>query len=282
LHTMSLPWPDIPIFLAVARRGTLSGAAKALKLDRTTVSRRIENMESKLGRALFDRKDSSFVLNPFGRKAFAAAEGAEHELAVMGSPPENAPHSSGRLRVSMSEHLLITLADCFRQFAADNPDILLELTATDRSVDLQHFEADVVLRLSRGSLSKLEAKNIGKPIFSLYRQTGKQLSDARYISRPSEKFVPKYLLPYLSDLPVVISVDGLVSMREMIATGTGVGILPNYFGDRDRRIKCCSPPMPSIGFSLYIAYLPEQRRLHRLKTFVEFAEQYLRKLEGFQ
>jgi len=279
---MKIPWADIPIFLAVSRYGTLSAAAQSLKLDRTTISRRIEAMEGKLGRALFDRKDRRFVLNQFGRQAFAAAEGAEHELLVMGSLLESASHSSGRIHISMSEHLLITLADCFKQFALDNPDILLDLTTTDRAIDLQHFEADIVLRLSRGSLSKLESKLIGKPKFSLYRKVGVKLSESQYISRPSEKAVPKYVLPYLPELPVIISVDGFVSMRELIANGSGVGILPNYFGDRDHRIECCSKPMPYIGFSLYIAFLPEQRRLHRLKIFVEFMEQYLRSLDGFE
>ena len=279
---MPLPWSDIPVFLAVARSGTLSNAARTLKLDRTTVSRRIENMESKLGCKLFDRQDGSFVLVQFGRQVFAAAETAEQELSIFGTKFQTGQHTSGRLRVSMSEHLLITLSDCFKNFALENPSILLELTATDRSVDLQHFEADVVLRISRGSLSKLEAKKIGEPIFSLYKKAGSSLSNSSYISRPSENSVPKYLHSYLPNARLIMSVDGLVSMREMIANGTGVGILPNYFGDKDGRIERCSSKLPSIGFSLFIAYLPEQRRLFRVKTFVNFVENYLTSLEGFE
>lgn len=279
---MSLPWSDIPVFLAIARSGTLSSAASVLKLDRTTVSRRIENMESKLGFKLFDRKEGSFVLGQFGRQVFAAAESAEQELSILGTLLQSEAHTGGRLRVSMSEHLLITLSDCFRKFAVENPNILLELTATDRSVDLHHYEADVVLRISRGSPSRLESRNIGKPVFSLYKKIGYPLSTSDYISRPSEKTVPKYLRSYLPDAKIIVSVDGLVSMREMIASGTGVGILPNYFGDKDTRIERCSNPLQSIGFSLYIAFLPEQRRLFRLKTFIDFVEQYLTMLEGFE
>ncbi len=239
-------------------------------------------MEQNLGSSLFDRTDGSFVLSQFGWRIFAAAEAAEQELSVLGTLLQSERHTSGRLRVSMSEHLLITLADGFKEFAVENSDILLELTATDRSIDLQHFEADVVLRISRGSLSKLESRNIGKPVFSLYRKTGNRAPESRYLSRPSEQSVPKYLRPYVPDAKIVISVDGLVSMRELIANGAGVGILPNYFGDKDPRIERCSDPLPSIGFSLHIAFLPEQRRLHRLKTFVDFAEQHLRNLEGFE
>ncbi|MFK5980231.1 MAG: LysR family transcriptional regulator [Rhizobiaceae bacterium] len=275
-------WSDIPVFLSVARSGTLSAAARALHLDRTTISRRIENMERTLNAPLFDRNDGSFSLTPYGRQVFAAAEGAEQELAALGNSQKSSVHKSGKLRVSMSEHLLLTLADCIRDFTVQHSDILLKLTATDRSVDLHHFETDVALRISRGSLSKLESRNIGKPIFSLYRKKGEQPANARYISRPSENVVPKYLGPYLPDAQISVAVDGLVSMKEMIAEGAGAGILPNYFGDRDSRLEQCSDPLPSIGFSLFIAFLPEQRRLHRLKTFVDFMENHLRGMDGFE
>ncbi len=239
-------------------------------------------MERTLGRTLFDRAEGSFVLSGFGRQVFAAAEGAEQELRILGKLRQNGAHTSGRLRVSMSEHLLITLADCCKTFALENPDILLELTATDRLVDLQHFEADVVLRISRGSLGRLETRNIGKPVFSLYRSIVHKSAASHYISRPSENDVPKYLRSYAPNAKILVSVDGLVSMREMIAQGAGMGILPDYFGDRDFRIERCSDPLPSIGFSLFIAFLPEQRGLHRLKAFVNFVEKYLRDLDGFE
>jgi len=279
---MTTPWSDLPFLLAVARSGTLSSAARTLKLDRTTVSRRIERLERTLGCKLFDRTDGDFVLSPTGRKVFAAAESAEQELSALQSLRLGDQPARARLRVSMSEHLLITLANCFKDFALENPGILLELTATDRTVDLQHFEADVVLRITRGSLARLDSRNIGKPIFSLYKMAGDAPLNPRYLSRPSEKSVPKYLRAYLPDAQIIASLDGLVSMREMIAIGTGYGILPNYFGDKDSRIERCSGPLPSIGYSLFIAFSPEQRRLSRLKIFVDFVELHLRNLQGFE
>lgn len=279
---MTLPWSDIPVFLAVAREGTLSSAAQTLSLDRTTVSRRIENMERSLSVALFDRNDGSFALTPFGRQVFAATESAEQELMVLGDPLQTSAHNGGVLRVSMSEHLLLSLSECLKNFAFIHPDIFLKLSATDRPVDLQHYEADVILRISRGSLSKLESRNIGRPVYSLYGKKGHQLAQSAYIARPSENIIPKYLRQHLQNRKIIASVDGLVSMREMIAEGTGAGVLPNYFGDQDTRLERYAGPLPSIGFSLHIAYLPEQRRLHRLKTFVDFVEDHLRKMDGFE
>lgn len=278
---MMLPWSDIPVFLAIARGGTLSAAAGTLKLDRTTVSRRIESMERHLGAPLFDRGDRGFVLTKFGWQVFAASESAEQELSVIGQSQKHESHPGGHLRVSMSEHLLITLAECFTDFALQHPDILLELTATDRSVDLHHFEADVVLRISRESHQKLEVRNIGTPKFSLYCKKGDKAAASRYISRPSEQTMPKFVQKYVPSATIVAAVDGLVSMREMIAVGAGLGVLPNCFGDSDPRLKRCFDPVSSAGFQLCIAFRPEQRRLRRLKVFVDYVEGYLRDLGGF-
>lgn len=279
---MALPWTEIPILLAVARGGTLSAAARSLKLDRTTVSRRLDNIEAVLGDALFARADGAFVLTAFGRKIFAAAESAEQELAILAGQPQSVLHMAGKLRVSMSEHLLITLAACFKDFSLKHPDILLELMATDRPVELQHFEADVVLRITKSLLSKLDVRHIGKPLYALYRLKNDEQAMHHYLARPTEKKIPKYVRHFAPDATILLSVDGLVSMREMIAQGAGIGILPNYFGDIDPRIEPYSDAMPSLGYSLFIGYLPEQKRLYRLKTFVDYVEHYLRELNGFE
>lgn len=279
---MTLPWTDIPIFLNVARGGSLSAAARTLKLDRTTVSRRLDNLERNMAEILFDRADGNFVLTKYGRQVFAAAENAEQELMILEKQPQNALYKGGKLRVSMSEHLLLTLADCLKTFALEHSDILLELSVTDRSVDLQHLEADVILRITKGALSKLDTRKIGKPLFSLYRRKDDTSAMQHYISRPHEKITPKYVKTLAADAKKILSVDGLVSMREMIAQGAGIGILPNYFGDLDQRIETCSEAMPSRNYALHIAYLPEKRRLPRLKIFADYVEQYLGQLSGFE
>lgn len=279
---MTIPWSELPIFLAVARGGSLSQAARVLKLDRTTISRRLDGLENKLNHSLFHRDDGNFTLTNYGRQVFVASESAEQALTVLDQAQPKTTHPLGRLRVSMPEHLLITLSQCFKQFTRQHADIMLELTATDQIADLQHFETDIVLRITKASLSKLKTHNIGKPIMSLYQLDGAKDVLNNYISRPHEKTIPKFAKEYLPNAKIIMSVDGLVSMREMILQGVGVGFLPNYFADTDKRLIKYSPPAPAAGFSLQIAYLPEQKQLPRLKLFVDFVEQYLKQLDGFE
>lgn len=278
---MTLPWADLPFVIWLARAGTLSGAARLLRVDRTTISRRVEQLEASLNEPLFDRFGGRFSLTSYGRQVFAAAECAEQELAFLERQVQGRRRHSGKIRVSLSEHLLITLTDCFHEFTSKHPNIFLELTATDRIVDLNHFESDVALRISRSSRGDLFTIKIGKPIFALYRRKSSRKAELRYIARPSESRVPNYVLKHAPRAELGIAVDGLVSMRELIAHGFGVGILPRYFGDRDPRIECCSDPLPNANFALSIALRPEQRHSHRIKEFVAFMEDRLTRMAGF-
>ncbi len=278
---MTLPWSELPYLLALTRTGTLSAAASLLGVDRTTVARRIEQLEDKLNEPLFERIEGRHTLTPFGHRVFAAAESAEQELHLLEGRLSGAALHRRKVRVSLSEHLMITLAGSFRDFMARHADIVLELTATDRLVDLAHYEADVALRLCRTEPRNLTTRTIGKPVFALYCRKGCEISNNRYIARPSEERVPRYVLKHMPAAELCMAVDGIVSMREMIAEGAGIGVLPRYFGDRDARIERCSSALPNAGFALYILTRPEQQRLHRIKTFVAHVEACLGGMPGF-
>ena len=82
-----MEWDDVKHFLAVARHGTLTKAARALASTPATVGRRIAALETKLGARLFDRRHTGYLLTETGEairlKAEAApaeAEQAQHAL----------------------------------------------------------------------------------------------------------------------------------------------------------------------------------------------------------
>ncbi|MGK2871698.1 MAG: LysR family transcriptional regulator [Alphaproteobacteria bacterium] len=272
-------WADLPFVLALGRAGTLSGAARLLKMDRTTISRRIEQLEDALNEPLFDHFGGRFSLTSYGRQVFAAAESAEQELAILEQRTQG--QHSGRIRVSLPEDLSISLAPCFHEFALEYPHIILELTSTYRIVDLYHFEADVALRFSSGNDGNLLTRKIGKPILALYRRKNAKNAALRYIARPGETDVPEDVLKRVPNAKFCMTVDGVVATRELIAQGLGIGILPCHLGDSDMRIERCSDPLPEVNWLLSIVYRPEQRRLRRIIDFVTFVEDHLLRLPGF-
>src|SRR6267378_1402107 len=98
-----MDWDDLKYFLAVARSGRLSDAARALKTTAATVGRRITGLETRLGARLFDRKQTGYTLTENGQAIRQKAE--EIEEAVLSFEREafgRDVHVSGRVRVTTS------------------------------------------------------------------------------------------------------------------------------------------------------------------------------------
>lgn len=127
-------WDDLRYLLAVARAGSMSGAARTLNVNHATVIRRIRSLEEQLGSSLFDRIGHAYAITPAGQVAFDAAERMEAQSAgVERQVIGQATDLTGIIRVTapepMSETFLIPLV---REFAAVYPDILIELSLSMR------------------------------------------------------------------------------------------------------------------------------------------------------
>lgn len=71
---LNLRWDDLKLFLAVHEQGSLSGAARVLKLGQPTLSRRIAELEEAVGEALFERQSQGALLTAAGRRLLPAAQ----------------------------------------------------------------------------------------------------------------------------------------------------------------------------------------------------------------
>jgi DNA-binding transcriptional LysR family regulator len=145
---VELQWDDLRIFLAVSDAGSLSGAARRLKLSQPTLSRRIAEMEYELGEALFVRKSQGISLTKTGGRLLPAAQGmaqwateAKRSLDAKNSPV------SGRVRIAAAPALAFDfLAPFAETLKRKHPQITLELLASMERLNLSRGEADIALR----------------------------------------------------------------------------------------------------------------------------------------
>ena len=98
-------WDDTRAFLAVARHGTLSGAATELNLGIATLSRRIERLEKALKLPLFVRLQSGYQLTEEGSRLIAKAEALEIAAADFSSEVSVHEPLNGRVRLATAENL---------------------------------------------------------------------------------------------------------------------------------------------------------------------------------
>ncbi len=144
----SVDWNDLRFFLAVAREGSLAGAARQLAVNHSTVFRRLNAFEARLAARLFERLPSGYLLTPAGERLLTRAERVEAELdglarEVMGLDAR----LSGTVRLTTAPNLAVSyVAPALPAFRTRYPGVLLEVAASTENRDLSRREADVALR----------------------------------------------------------------------------------------------------------------------------------------
>jgi len=139
---------DLRVFVRVLDRGSFSSAANDLGLTPSAVSKLVSRLEDRLGVRLLERSTRRLALTPEGetfllraRRIVADVEEAEAEVARARGAPR------GKLRINAGTAFgLHQLAPALADFLARYPEIDVELSITDRLVDLIEEQADIAVR----------------------------------------------------------------------------------------------------------------------------------------
>jgi DNA-binding transcriptional LysR family regulator len=153
---------DTLVFVRVVQEGSFTSAARALQIPKTTVSRRVYELEKYMGAQLLRRTTRKLSLTEAGAIYFEqcrsigstleAAEGAVHQL-------RDGPR--GWLRVTMPYSFGVSwFAPLLPGFRANYPDVKLEILASHATLDLVEDEIDIALRLGELPDSSLVARRL--------------------------------------------------------------------------------------------------------------------------
>jgi len=137
-------------FLAVARSGSLSGAARRLRVNPTTVLRRIQQLEQELETRLFLREPSGYVRTSAGERLMARAEALEQEISACQETVADETAVAGQVVITATEALATYFVlRHLSALRAAYPALRVELRRTERTLNLSLREADIALRLAR-------------------------------------------------------------------------------------------------------------------------------------
>ena len=273
-----MDWDDLRIFLAVARTGTVSGGARRLDVRHSTVSRRLQKLERRLGTRLFDKKRSGYELTAPGERLKQAALGMEREVLTVDGTLQGQEHIlAGSLRVT-AVNLMATsiLPPIFARFSAAYPQIELRILASNADVSLAAREADVAIRVTNDPVPTLVGKRIGQIASTAYGSR-RYLADVRG-KRTSVRWIGmtccayhKHWIRILSgrDDHAITADDPLVA-REMVAQDAGLGVLPCYMADTDPGLARYAEPMSKMNVGLWFLFHPDLKRNERVFAFRDF------------
>lgn len=275
----TMDWEDVRHFLAVARCGTLSGAARSLKVDHATVSRRLAALEAALDVRLVDRLPRSCRLTPIGEQVFERAADMEAEangiarLAMAAHAP-----LVGRVTISAPPVLVAhLLAQHLPRFRAEYPNIRLSLAAQARQVSLSHREADVAVRLVQPNEIGSIARKIGTMDFALYaHRTYANLGkpdlwqfiayDQSFADMPQQS----WLLDIAGDRPIACELNDISGHLVATRAGAGVAGLPVFIGDRDPDLVRLNDDAPPFSRDIWLAVHRDLRKTPAVRAVMDF------------
>lgn len=165
MHGLNEPsrWDDLKVFLAVLRAGSFSGAASALAIEQSTVSRRIAALESALSAVLFDRSAAGPRPTELAERLRGHAERMEAELhALLEEASSFGQDVQGRVRVALTESLAVhvVIPHLLPALKALHPRLHIDLLLGERAADLAQREADLALRFFRPTQGDLLAQRV--------------------------------------------------------------------------------------------------------------------------
>lgn len=280
-----MDWNELRIFLNVARHGNLAGAARALHVDPTTISRRLSALERDLERTLFERSGEGFTLTAQGRALLPHAEDMEQAAGRIELARASRRHLTGQLRISVSEGFgAHFIAPHIGVFAAAHPELEIDLVASSGFLNPSKREADLAILLTRPHRGLLKVRKLTEYRLALYAPSSRadwrdriSAGGLKANSIPVIGYIPDFIyapeLRYLdeieSGLAATIRCSSITAQREMISSGAGIGVLPRFMADRDARLVRILPDR-SIQRAFWLAVHRDLAPHPRVRAFVDW------------
>jgi DNA-binding transcriptional LysR family regulator len=281
-------WDSFQAFLAVARTGRISAAARRLDVEHTTVSRRLAALEAELGVPLFYRTSTGYFLTPHGHNALAQAEMMERAaLALAARARENSGTIAGRVRVAMApEFASHWLGPKLAEFRQAYPEIQLQILVGTRQRDLARGEAELAIQAPRPRHQKLLTVRIARTSIGLYASK-RLVRDSRWKITTSETLREVPLLTYtsayqmlqeakwfqsvLAGATVALQTNSTHALVSAAIAGTGVAVLPRFVARTYPELLEVSDDV--AAHDVWLITHPEFRRDPKVRATATFLKQ---------
>ena len=251
-------WEDVRVFVALARHGSLSAAARALAVTHATVARRIASLETTLGCRLVERRAGGYVLTNDGQRALSAASEMEAAAFALMRGEDVTPHAA-LVRINTTTSLArAVLIPWLASHAAGQVGLDIEIVTDSRVVSLERHETDIALRLGRPEDGAIVARQVAEigfgyyanhdwiarldggatPVFVGFDEAHAHLPEAEWLRR------------HFPRARVAFRADNQSSQADAAAAGAGIALLPHFIArDQAGLIFCprlAAPPARSL------------------------------------
>lgn len=272
----SMDWENIRFFIALVEQGSAASAARELGVERTTVTRRMQALESETGLALFDRRGRQLTLTAAGRD-FADATRPMMEAAHLAArcAAGMRPGMSGRVTISAPPALArVRLISPLLSLGRKYPALELKLAGEIEFASLLRGEADIAVRLSRPQTGDLAVSKLGSIAFRLYAHreyiADTSEEDRRYIGQGDVRnAMPQQVaLNRIADGRFACYADDLdLQLAAVVAKG-GIAALPDFLAADNDALMLVGSDEPLLVREIWSVTHNSQRHQERIKRTI--------------
>jgi DNA-binding transcriptional LysR family regulator len=288
---------DMQMFVRVVETGSISAAAERLDIAKSAVSRRLAELERRLGAQLLHRTTRRLNLTDSGRAFLERAQAILADLAEAEAAVSQAQTAlKGRLRVALPLSFgLLHLAPLIEAFMALHPDVEFDLDFNDRQLDLMQEGFDLAIRIANLPDSSLIARRLA-PIKHVLSASPAYLEKHGTPSTP-EDLTNHFCLAYSNlanpgvwhyrtqdgvagsvQVPVKLKANNGDFLCQAALAGHGLILHPTFYLREPLRSGALVPLLTDIAWpelNAYAVYPPTRHLSSRVRAFVDFLVQAL-------
>jgi molybdate transport repressor ModE-like protein len=283
-------WDDLKPFLAVARHGSTTAAARALGVDQSTVQRRLGELERRIGQPLVQRHPTGYRLTEYGEMLLPLARSVEQQVAQLELKiRQSARQVNGVLRLTCPEPLVprITGSPLLERLRARHPALRVEFITTDHYVDLTKGEADVALRSGDTVDAHLVGRKVGESLWAVYAgrdyvrrhgsvETVQAAARRDWIALDAtmpQHRASQWLRQVAPQAHIAVTSGSVLGLLHAAKGNMGLAALPTALGDNEADLVRQFGPVPELTRIWRILTTRPLRRTPRVASFFEFMVQ---------
>lgn len=272
-----LNWDDLRIVLAIAEHGTLSGAAIRLRISHPTLSRRLRQIERRLGTRLFERTPSSLRLTAAGEEMRQLALRLRDDIATLEhriGGRDAGPDGSIRLTApdAVSEYLLPGI---LAELCSEQPGLTIDLVVSNQVLSLAQRSADIALRITDSPTETLRGRRVGTVAMAIYAARNLPVPETlgSFSGIPWVGFDAAlacsgpgtWVAHNIPESDIRFRANTLLGAAQAVRSGIGCGLLPCFVGGSIPDLVRLGAPLPALSVPLWLLVHTEMARLPRIR-----------------
>ena len=284
----AVKWDDLRVFLEVARQGTVHAAAKKLKLDHSTVCRRIGKLEDLLAIKLLDRSQRGIVVRGGALQLLDHIESMEtHAISIEDALVGSQTAATQFVRIATMEGIASQyLASRIVQLESFAPNVTIELVSMPQPADLSRKEADFFLSFFPPRLPGLSSRKVAEVALFLY--CSEKYSRAHGVPLTLDELKDHNFVAYIDDLLAIDAVrwlddlikspkvsfysNSILAQCEAAVSGLGIALLPTFVAGGVPGLTRVLPDEAIVRRDIWVSVRKEQGALTRIRSVMKFLD----------